>query len=444
MTFDEIVDDLASRLGLESDEALERLGRAVNRHNRRISASLNLTPLRRGSVSEATTADDADLEFSGVEKILNIWHSIGGSRSDLTEVTPAKLRSFGEPVSGIPTVYAITAMTSNSVTVTFDALPDDEYDVFADAITILPDLSGADNPAIPQSYQDAIAEAVLADEYIKQEKKALSDRAERVSEKLIGELRHFIAKSSTLSLRQGDISTPSARGGGGGGGSSETSLANANYTQTGLITFNRGTSAPFAVANVAAAAIANLDADKLDGEQGADYHNASNLDAGTLPDARFPATLPAASGVNLTALNATNLASGTVPAARFPTWTSPAFNAAIFTASGSMTWTVGSGDVSAFAYILFGKTMIVQFSLNTTTVGGTPSDQLLIGIPGGYVASRDALQPVFLVDGAARTTGYAQVTPAGTTIKIYRTDAGNFSAATNTTFVLGQITFEVQ
>ncbi len=37
---------------------------------------------------------------------------------------------------------------------------------------------------------------------------------------------------------------------------------------------------------------------------------------GTLPDARFPATLPAASGVNLTALNASNLGSGTVPTAR--------------------------------------------------------------------------------------------------------------------------------
>lgn len=44
--------------------------------------------------------------------------------------------------------------------------------------------------------------------------------------------------------------------------------------------------------------------------------NATQLTTGTVPDARFPATLPAASGANLTALNATNLASGTVPTAR--------------------------------------------------------------------------------------------------------------------------------
>ena len=49
--------------------------------------------------------------------------------------------------------------------------------------------------------------------------------------------------------------------------------------------------------------------------------NASNLASGTIPNARFPATLPAVSGANLTALNASNLASGTVPAARLGTGT---------------------------------------------------------------------------------------------------------------------------
>ena len=47
--------------------------------------------------------------------------------------------------------------------------------------------------------------------------------------------------------------------------------------------------------------------------------NASNLSSGTVPDARFPATLPAANGSNLTALNATNIASGTLASARLPT-----------------------------------------------------------------------------------------------------------------------------
>ena len=48
--------------------------------------------------------------------------------------------------------------------------------------------------------------------------------------------------------------------------------------------------------------------------------NATQLTSGTLPDARFT-TLPAVSGANLTALNATNLGSGTVPTARLGTGT---------------------------------------------------------------------------------------------------------------------------
>lgn len=46
--------------------------------------------------------------------------------------------------------------------------------------------------------------------------------------------------------------------------------------------------------------------------------SASDLNSGTLPDARFPATLPAVSGANLTALNASNIANGTLNAARLP------------------------------------------------------------------------------------------------------------------------------
>jgi hypothetical protein len=38
-----------------------------------------------------------------------------------------------------------------------------------------------------------------------------------------------------------------------------------------------------------------------------------------VPDARFPATLPAISGANLTSLNATNIASGTLSSDRLPT-----------------------------------------------------------------------------------------------------------------------------
>ena len=58
--------------------------------------------------------------------------------------------------------------------------------------------------------------------------------------------------------------------------------------------------------------------------------SASNLTSGTIPNARFPATLPAVSGANLTNLDANDISSGTLPSARFPS-TLPAVSGANLT-----------------------------------------------------------------------------------------------------------------
>jgi hypothetical protein len=76
--------------------------------------------------------------------------------------------------------------------------------------------------------------------------------------------------------------------------------------------------------------------------------NASNLATGTVPDARFPATLPAASGVNLTALNASNLGSGTVPTARLAT--SGTASSTTFL-RGDQTWATAGGAPAALGDI---------------------------------------------------------------------------------------------
>jgi hypothetical protein len=69
--------------------------------------------------------------------------------------------------------------------------------------------------------------------------------------------------------------------------------------------------------------------------------NADNLASGTVPDARFPATLPAANGSALTNLNASNLDSGTVPDARFPA-TLPAASGANLTDLNATALTTGT------------------------------------------------------------------------------------------------------
>jgi hypothetical protein len=92
--------------------------------------------------------------------------------------------------------------------------------------------------------------------------------------------------------------------------------------------------------------------------------SASNLSSGTVPDARFPATLPAASGANLTALNATQLTSGTIPAARFPAGIIVKVSSIVFT-----TRTVTSSQV----------TYDLSLGSFTKTYDSSTSDILIVG-----------------------------------------------------------------
>lgn len=125
-------------------------------------------------------------------------------------------------------------------------------------------------------------------------------------------------------------------------------------------------------------------------------------------------------------------------------WATPTFAAGDFTASGAMTWTLAAGDVSTYAWVVKDRMMTVAFALQTTTVGGTLNTTLKIKIPGGYVATKFMLNATAnILDNAVAKPGYAYVLATGTVINIEKQDGTNFAAATDTTAVYGQITFEV-
>jgi hypothetical protein len=130
--------------------------------------------------------------------------------------------------------------------------------------------------------------------------------------------------------------------------------------------------------------------------------NATQLTSGTIPDARFPATLPAASGTNLTALNATQLTSGTIPDARFPA-TLPAASGANLTALNATQLTSGTVPIGRIGATGTPSSSTYLRGDNSwaTVAGGTSSDSFAtIAVAGqSSVVADSATDTLTLVAG---------------------------------------------
>jgi len=125
-------------------------------------------------------------------------------------------------------------------------------------------------------------------------------------------------------------------------------------------------------------------------------------------------------------------------------WVDRAFSAGNYSASGSMTWTVASGDVVSDNYLLNGKLLTMSFIVDTSSVGGTPSSDLRISLPGGKTVNAQSTNPIRIVDNGTASIGYALAIPGNGYVSIRRVDLTNWQLSTDNTRVEGQITLEVQ
>ena len=140
--------------------------------------------------------------------------------------------------------------------------------------------------------------------------------------------------------------------------------------------------------------------------------SASNLTSGTVPDARFPATLPALNGSALTTLNASNLTSGTLPDARFPA-TLPSVSGANLTnipASSDfvkIATTTASGastvDFSGLFTATYENYMLISSNVYLSSPDGIA---LRVQIGGSYISSNTYFSPQFYayVNGSTENT----------------------------------------
>jgi len=163
--------------------------------------------------------------------------------------------------------------------------------------------------------------------------------------------------------------------------------------------------------------------------------NAGNLASGTVPDARFPATLPALSGVNLTSLNASNLASGTIPDARFPS-TLPALSGVNLTSLNAVN--LASGTVAVDRLGVSGTRDATTFlrgdnTWATVSGGGASNSFETIAVSGQSNVVADSPTDILTL---AAGTGITITTDAGTDTVTITNSSPNISQSVFTTIAV--------
>lgn len=124
-------------------------------------------------------------------------------------------------------------------------------------------------------------------------------------------------------------------------------------------------------------------------------------------------------------------------------WQLQAYAGGNFTANGSMTWTVDSGDINANYYTLIGKTLFWTVQAANTTVGGTLNNELRVTAPGTF--NQTCVGTFGYTDNGTAGTGHFTAA-SGTTYVALRKDLSgpNWTAATNNTIVSFSLACEIQ
>lgn len=123
-------------------------------------------------------------------------------------------------------------------------------------------------------------------------------------------------------------------------------------------------------------------------------------------------------------------------------WYAVPFSAGNFTTNSAATWTVASGDVTEIKSTKIGRVMTVTFAITGTDVSAATASELRIAIPLGLEAYGETVSMGFALDNGTRTACIIGATAPNSYISISKLDGTNWSVASGTTAMYGEITFK--
>lgn len=126
-------------------------------------------------------------------------------------------------------------------------------------------------------------------------------------------------------------------------------------------------------------------------------------------------------------------------------WISIPYSSGDYTASGSLTWTVDSGDLITFAFYISGNLIQITGYWDTTTLSGTASNQLFVLIPNSWTAKKTMQGLALAIQGGTTgVTTYNRVQSSNNTkMEIGRGDLGNFTLSANNNYIRWNMPFEL-
>lgn len=175
---------------------------------------------------------------------------------------------------------------------------------------------------------------------------------------------------------------------------------------------------------------------------------ATKLDSGSSGTLLVSAGAAAPTWTN-TVANATTFSAGVVPGSvsstlsAFTNTTAVAYDAANFSVNGGGTISPDSGDQVTFDYTIIGNWMSVHFNLQGLTLAGTVTG-INILIPASKSCTTEVRTTCQIFNNSGTVNEIGDATISGTTILVRRLNgAGNFTAETNNTSIMGDVSFRI-